>query len=162
VGDAVARIHVSRGSVTGVEMQAAARTHLVRTGALVLATGGIAGGGLVARADGTLEEPLLGLRVVAPAADAWLARDGLDPAGHPIDGAGVVVDARLRPLGPGGRPAFPNVAVAGGILAGQHAVRERCGDGVAIASGWRAAGELAAGAAGAPAVHEPASGRAQA
>ena len=34
--------------------------------------------------------------------------------------------------------------VAGALLFGQRALRERCGDGVAIASGWRAARELTA------------------
>ena len=48
IGEAVARIHVEGGRVTAVEMEAATRTHLIRTEALVLATGGIAGGGLVA------------------------------------------------------------------------------------------------------------------
>ena len=32
-----------------------------------------------------------------------------------------------------------NVFVVGALLAGQRALRERCGDGVAVASGWRAA-----------------------
>ncbi len=147
VGEAVARIEVEHGRVTAVEMEAATRRHRIRTYAVVLATGGLAGGGLVATAHGLVVEPLLGLHVEAPGVDAWLMRDALDPAGHPIEAAGIRTDPALRPLDPAtGRAAFPNVLVAGAMLVGQRALRERCGDGIAVASGWRAANELAADA----------------
>jgi len=156
IGEAVARIHVEGGRVTVVEMEAATRTHRIRTEALVLATGGIAGGGLVATGDGRILEPLLGLHVDAPEHDAWLVADALDPAGHPIESAGIPTDAGLRPLDPDGRPvAIANVLVAGALLAGQRSIRERCGDGVAVASGWRAANELAADATRTPIGREP-------
>jgi glycerol-3-phosphate dehydrogenase subunit B len=156
IGEAVARIHVEDGRVTAVEMEAATRSQVIRTGALVLATGGLAGGGLVATHDGRLVEPLLGLHVDAPEHEAWLVADALDPAGHPIEAAGVPTDGSLRPLAPDGRPAaLANVRVAGALLAGQRAVRERCGDGIAVASGWRAASELAGEAARTPIEREP-------
>jgi glycerol-3-phosphate dehydrogenase subunit B len=125
-----------------VAASAAVRERVIRTGGLVLATGGIAGGGLVGRADGRLEEPLLGLPVEAPSAGDWLSSDPFDPAGHPLDAAGIRTDAELRPVGPTGGPAFTNVAVVGSMLAGQRYLVERCGDGVAIASGFRAAAVL--------------------
>jgi glycerol-3-phosphate dehydrogenase subunit B len=160
VGEAVARIHVEGGRVVAVEMEAAARTHLIRTEALVLATGGIAGGGLVATGDGRIVEPLLNLHVDAPEQDAWLVADALDPAGHPIEAAGVATDAGLRPLAADGQPAaLANVVVAGALLAGQRSLRERCGDGIAVASGWRAANELAADATGTPFGREPLAAR---
>ncbi len=155
VGEAVARIHVEAGRVTAVEMEAATRTHLIRTEAIVLATGGIAGGGLVAHGDGRLAEPLLDLRVDAPEHDLWLVKDALDPAGHPIEAAGVPTDPGLRPLGPAHQVSHANVLVAGALLARQRALRERCGDGVAVASGWRAANQLAAGATRHPVGREP-------
>ncbi|MEO5963857.1 MAG: FAD-binding protein, partial [Candidatus Limnocylindrales bacterium] len=143
VGEMVARIEVEHGRVIAVEMEAATRSHRIRTDAVVLATGGIAGGGLVATGEGELVEPLLGLTVDAPAFDDWLLREALDPAGHPLEAAGVRTDHGLHPLDPAtGRAALANVLVAGAMLAGQRALRERCGDGVAIASGWRAAQEL--------------------
>ena len=147
IGEAVARIHVEDGRVTAVEMEAAARSQTIRTGALVLATGGLAGGGLVATHDGHIVEPLLGLHVDAPEHEEWLVADALDPAGHPIEAAGIVTDGGLRPLDPDGRPVpLANVRVAGALLAGQRSIRERCGDGIAVASGWRAANELVADA----------------
>jgi glycerol-3-phosphate dehydrogenase subunit B len=169
VGEAVARVRTEGDHVTAVELEAAARTHLIRTGALVLATGGLAGGGLVAHGDGSIVEPLLGLAVEAPKRDDWLRRDGLDPAGHPIEAAGIQTDDALRPVGRDGRPALTNVRVAGALLAGQRALLERCGDGVAVASGWRAAMELAGvtrassdGAVAGTGAAEPVSSRSQA
>jgi glycerol-3-phosphate dehydrogenase subunit B len=145
VGEEVIRIDRVRSRVTGVAVAAAARERLHRTGGLVLATGGLAGGGLVGRADGTLAEPLLGLSVEAPPMADWLASDPFDPAGHPLEAAGIRTDVSLRPLDAGGHPAFDNVAIAGSMLAGQRYLTERCGDGVAVASGRRAASTLAAG-----------------
>ena len=159
LGEAVAKVHVEAGRVTAVEMDAAARTHLIRTEAIVLATGGIAGGGLAALGDGRLVEPLLGLHVDAPEHDLWLVKDGLDPAGHPIEAAGVPTDPGLRPLGLEQRVSHGNVLVTGALLARQRALRERCGDGVAVASGWRAANQLAAGATRQPIVREPIAAR---
>ena len=143
VGEAVAHIEVKKRRVTAVAMEAAVRERLYRTEALVLATGGIAGGGLIGRSDGRLVEPLLGLPVEAPVADGWLATDPFDPAGHPLEAAGIRTDADLRPVDAGGSVTFDNVAVVGSLLAGQRYLSERCGDGVAIASGHRAAVTLA-------------------
>ncbi len=156
IGESVARIHVEDGRVTAVEMEAAARSQVIRTEALVLATGGIAGGGLVATHDGRIVEPLLGLHVDAPGHEEWLVADALDPAGHPIEAAGIPTDGGLRPLAQDGRPApLANVRVAGALLAGQRSIRERCGDGIAVTSGWRAANELAADATRTPIEREP-------
>ncbi len=146
IGEPVARIEREGDRVLAVHLEAAVRTFPIRTAALILATGSIAGGGLVGTPDGTLEEPVLGLPVEAPGVEDWLARDGLDPAGHPLEAAGIRTDARLRPVDPtSGAPVLANVFAAGALLAGQRALRERCGDGVAVASGWRAAGELIGG-----------------
>lgn len=150
VGEEVLRIDREERRVTAVAIAAAARERVFRTGGLVLATGGIAGGGLVGRADGTLVEPLLGLPVEAPAMDDWLAPDPFDPAGHPLEAAGIRTDDALRPIDTSGKVAFDNVAVVGSMLAGQRYLVERCGDGVAVASGRRAASTFGAAPAAAP------------
>jgi glycerol-3-phosphate dehydrogenase subunit B len=144
VGEEVVRIESARRRVTAVVAAAAARDRVFRTGGLVLATGGIAGGGLIGRADGTLVEPLLGLPVEAPASGEWLAPDPFDPAGQPLESAGVRTDDALRPVDGRGRVVFDNVAIVGSLLAGQRYLTERCGDGVAVASGGRAAAMFAA------------------
>ena len=142
VGEAVHAIEVEHGTAcVAVEMAAATRTHRIRTDAIVLATGGIAGGGLVATGDGRLVETLLDLHVEAPPTSttgSWPTRS--TRPGHPLEAAGIRTDAALRPLDPATqRAALPNVLVAGALLFGQRYLAERCGDGVAIASGWRAA-----------------------
>ena len=160
VGENVHRIEVVRRRVVAVELEAATRVHRINTDAVVLATGGIAGGGLIATGEGRLVEPLLGLHVEAPDFDAWLLREALDPAGHPIEAAGIRTDPGLHPLDPtSGKPAIANALVAGALLAGQRALRERSGDGIAIASGWRAAGELTRKPVRTPSGRTPAASR---
>jgi glycerol-3-phosphate dehydrogenase subunit B len=159
VGELVHRIETAGGRVTAVELEAATRAHRIRTDAVVLATGGIAGGGLVGTGDGHLVEPLLGLHVDAPVFEAWLVKEALDPAGHPIEAAGIRTDHALHPVDAAGSVSWPNVLVAGAMLAGQRQLRERCGDGVAIASGWRAATELVAETTRTPVGRTPAASR---
>lgn len=145
------------GRVSEVRVPAASREFVLSAGAFILATGGIAGGGIVADRPGSLVEAVLGLPVEGPADEPWLRADPFDPAGHPLELAGIRTDEALRPTGP--RRAGPgpaptvvagNVRVAGSLLAGQRYLRERCGDGVALASGrLAAAGSVAT--AGSPA-----------
>ena len=102
-------------------MAAATRTHRIRTDAIVLATGGIAGGGLVGTQDGRLVEPLLGLPVDAPDRRR-LARGRPARPGRSPDRVGGRPDRRCAPparpghaarrarttsasRGPAGRPA---------------------------------------------------------
>jgi glycerol-3-phosphate dehydrogenase subunit B len=151
VGEAVHGTVGSDGRVTELRAPAAAREFVLSAGAVLLATGGIAGGGLIAGEPGVLREAVLGLPVDGPPAGAWLLSDPFDPAGHPLETAGIRTDARLRPVSPraagqpdgqGSRPLAENVRIAGSLLAGQRYLRERCGDGVALASATLAAREL--------------------
>lgn len=150
IGEPVIRMESEDRRVTAVILSAAVRERRIRTAAVVLATGGIAGGGLIGLADGRVQEPILDLPVEAPPVEHWLADEPFDQAGHPLERAGIRTDADLRPLDASGTVHFENVAVVGALLAGQRAVAERCGDGVSIASGWRAAAVLGAGRAAGP------------
>ncbi len=119
----------------------------------VLATGGLAGGGL--RLEDGLVEPALGLPVsvagtVLPDPTTEL---GIDPAtlfdpaldgDHPILAAGVHVDGKGRPLGPDRIPVHENLWACGSVV-------ERCGGqagshvidpGASAASGWIVAGSV--------------------
>ena len=142
IGEPVIRMDTDGRRVTVVVLSAAVRERRIGAGAVVLATGGIAGGGLIGLADGRLQEPVLNLPVEAPRVEDWLAEQPMSDDGHPLERAGVRTDAQLRPIDAAGDVVFDNVIVAGSLLAGQRAVAERCGDGVAIASGWRAAATL--------------------
>ena len=146
LGEPVARVESRDGRIVSVSTTAATREVVTRVGAVVLATGGIEGGGLAGDPGGRVVDTVLGLPIDAPPIDAWMRGDALDPGGMPIAGVGVRTDAALRPIDPA-RPAdgpiFENVRVVGNSIGGQRWLRERCGDGVAIASAWRAAASLA-------------------
>jgi len=139
MGEPVVDVAREGRRVTAVSTSAATRQRTIRTGGVVLATGGIAGGGLIGTVEGRLLEPVLGLPTEAPPADRWLAHTPFDPVGHPLEAAGIRTDDRLRPVGADGKVVLENVAVVGSTLAGMHYLEERCGDGVAIASGFGAA-----------------------
>ena len=147
LGEPIARFEAKGRRVTSVATSAATREVVTRVGALVLATGGIEGGGLAGDPGGRLVDTVLGLPVHGPTIEHWMAGDALDPGGMPIAAAGLRTDAELRPVDPT-RPddgsLYENVRVVGNLLAGQRYLRERCGDGVALASAWRAAASLGA------------------
>jgi glycerol-3-phosphate dehydrogenase subunit B len=130
--------------VTELRAPAAARELVLSAGAVILATGGIAGGGIVADRPGSLVETVLGLPVEGPGPDAWLLDDPFDPAGHPLEACGIRTDVHLRPVASAApeRPLADNVRIVGSLLAGQRYLRERCGDGIALASARLAAREL--------------------
>jgi glycerol-3-phosphate dehydrogenase subunit B len=139
LGEPVSRFEAAGRRVERLATPAAIREYVVRAGAVVLATGGIVGGGIVGHPDGTLEEVVLGLPVQASPRDTWFARDPFDPAGHPVEAAGLATDDELRPRGPTGKAVYRNVRACGSLLGGQRWLREQCGDGVALASARRAA-----------------------
>jgi glycerol-3-phosphate dehydrogenase subunit B len=111
---------------------------------VVLATGGFASGGLELDSRWTARETALGLPVAGVPApgDERFSPGYFDD--HPIARAGVAVDAELRPAG------YENVLVAGATLAGAEPWREKSGDGISLATGYRAA-ELVADAVRQPA-----------
>ena len=76
-------------------------------------------------------------RRVARARSVRSSRPPARVGGHPDRRA-------LRPVDANGHVAYENVAVVGSLLAGQRYLVERCGDGVAIASGRRAASTFGA------------------
>jgi glycerol-3-phosphate dehydrogenase subunit B len=148
IGEPVIRIETTARRATTVVLSAAVRERRIGAGHVIIATGGIAGGGLIGMADGRLAEPLLDLPVEAPPVDDWLAEEPMAADGHPLELAGIRTDADLHPIDASGKVAFENVLVVGSLLAGQRYLAERCGDGVAIASARRAAATILAGPSG--------------
>jgi glycerol-3-phosphate dehydrogenase subunit B len=158
-GRAVGRVFEGR-NLRGVHVSRAEGDVVVRGRGFVLATGGLAGGGLVL--GRTLEEAALGL----PLADGDGAPieppsglHGIDrgllfstrPGGpHPVCRAGVAVDTELRPVG-AGELIVENLRVAGAVLAGHDPVADGSGLATALATGLHAGTRTAAAAnAGAP------------
>ncbi|NDV18638.1 anaerobic glycerol-3-phosphate dehydrogenase subunit B [Pseudodesulfovibrio sp. JC047] len=108
----------------------------------ILATGRFFGKGLRADREKVVE-PIFDVPVVQPAQrDAWHNPAFFAKQGHPINRAGVEVDARLRPIGPSGEPLHDTLFAAGAILAHHDWMRMKCGAGLAIATAFRAVKEL--------------------
>lgn len=106
---------------------------------LVLATGRFLSGGLVADRVKGIYEPLLGLPVAAPGSrEEWHREDFFDPSGHPVNKAGVCVDAGFRPVSADGNVLDPDLYAVGSIVAGQDWIREKSGAGIAVGSAWKA------------------------
>ena len=78
-----------------------------------------------------------------PSREQWHSPDLFDPAGHPVDRAGIVVDDAFRPVDITGKVVRPGLYAAGTILAHQDWLREKCGAGLAVATAWAAVAALA-------------------
>jgi glycerol-3-phosphate dehydrogenase subunit B len=141
LGARAAGPEVRDGRLTGVKIAAAARQAPRPCRWVVLATGGLASGGIEVDMGGNATETALGLPVrgLAPGEPAF----GPGYLGeHPIDTIGVRVDTSLRPVGPDGEPVYPNVRAAGAIIAGARPWREKSGDGISLSTGYLAAEEI--------------------
>jgi glycerol-3-phosphate dehydrogenase subunit B len=127
------------GRVESVEARAAGRTVRYRARWIVLATGGVATGGIVLDSRWQARETVLGLPLagaVEPGAERFSPRYFDE---HPFNAVGVAVDDGLRPVVPGGDRVCENVLVAGATLAGARPWKEKSGDGISLATGHRAA-----------------------
>ncbi|WP_221435736.1 glycerol-3-phosphate dehydrogenase subunit GlpB, partial [Aeromonas caviae] len=102
----------------------------------VLASGSFFSRGLESRLGG-IREPIFDADVLSLAErDAWAGRRLFDH--HPFMGFGVKTDDKLRVLR-GGKP-LANLYGAGSVLAHYDPIKEGSGSGVAVATGWQAAG----------------------
>jgi glycerol-3-phosphate dehydrogenase subunit B len=111
---------------------------LIKTRGILLATGRFLGKGLSADRK-QISESIFNLPVHQPVKrNQWHCYDFLDPAGHPVNRAGLVTDDRFRPLDRSGKPAHKGLFVAGSILAHQDWMRQKCGSGLAIATAYAA------------------------
>lgn len=125
------------GMVTAVLTEAAARNKPHRFGKYVVATGGILGGGIVTRQDGTAREVVFDLPVTLPISrQDWFEQDFMNPKGHPVYRAGLKVNQQFQPLNGGSEPVYPNVYAAGTTLSHSEVIRERSFEGVALATGF--------------------------
>jgi glycerol-3-phosphate dehydrogenase subunit B len=143
-----------RGRVSALRTRVGLREELRGADWVVLATGGFASGGIELDSRWTARETALGLPVTGvPEPGAERFRPGYFDD-HPMARAGVAVDRELRPVDSGGGdPPYETVLVAGATLAGAEPWREKSGDGLSLATGYRAADLVLAAstAAGSPA-----------
>jgi len=130
------------GRVTTVRARVGLREVAYGTDWVILATGGFASGGLELDSRWAGRETALGLPVtgIPPIGSERFRAAYFDS--HPIARAGLAVDADQRPVDGSGVPLFENVLVAGATLAGAEPWREKSGDGLSLATGYRAAGVI--------------------
>ncbi|MBX3061164.1 MAG: glycerol-3-phosphate dehydrogenase subunit GlpB, partial [Anaerolineae bacterium] len=123
------------GRVTAVHTETSGRPRQHRYERVVLATGGILGGGIVTNHAGEVCEVVFKLPLRHPENRLeWFRRDFLDKQGHPIYRAGVSVNEQFQPMN--GRVVYQNLYAAGNTLAGADSIIERSFDGVALATGY--------------------------
>jgi glycerol-3-phosphate dehydrogenase subunit B len=140
IGPAVVGAETANGRIDGVVAQAAARPTTYRARSFVLASGGLAAGGIQVDSYGKIREAVFDLALSGvPAADG---RPQFLPAyfdEQPLDRVGVPVDDRLRPTDGDRRPRYENLHAAGALLAGAVPWREASGNGLSLATGYTAA-----------------------
>ena len=114
------------------------RERSYRAQSFILATGGLFGGGLQA-APGQVRENIFNLPVQVPAeTDQWSQEHLFFTSGQPFGKFGVKVDDKMRPVDDAGNVLLENVFVAGKTLAGYDYCSEKSGNGVALATAYRA------------------------
>ena len=125
--------------VASVLVQNAARVRPYEARFYVLASGGFASGAIAMDSSWVVRERVFDLPVAGvPAVDherfgpRYLGR-------HPLGRAGISVDGSMRPLDAGGNVVYDNLFVVGASLGGSEPWREKSGDGISLASGYRAA-----------------------
>jgi glycerol-3-phosphate dehydrogenase subunit B len=124
--------------VTAVITSNIDRERTYNTRAVILATGGFFGGGIIADPD-NVHEAVLKLPVKAPAdREEWGTLKLFSGAAQPFAKIGIHVDSSLRPVDVHGKVLFENVYIAGRNLAGYDYCLEKSGNGVALVTGYHA------------------------
>jgi glycerol-3-phosphate dehydrogenase subunit B len=124
----------------GVVVPGASRPATYRAGRIILATGGLYGGGITSDHHGTLREAVFGLPVETPGAlGDWFDPQLISAASHPIHRAGVRANRAMQPVTADGRVLLEDVRVAGRLLAGCQPIAEGSTEGVWLATAYRAA-----------------------
>jgi glycerol-3-phosphate dehydrogenase subunit B len=112
--------------------------------AVVLATGGLVGGGIDSERD-RVYEPVFDCPVEVPEDRYdWSDADAFGP--HAFARFGVRIDEDARVLDADGDPLYANLTAAGGVVGGYDAAAEKSASGVSLATGY-AAGRTAAATA---------------
>jgi len=110
---------------------------------LLLASGRFLSGGLKADQQ-AVKEALIGLPVQQPdGRESWFSESYFDPAGHPVNRSGLVVNEDFQPLDFQHRIIDKRLYAAGILLANQDWIRQRCGAGLAIATAYKAVKNMA-------------------
>ncbi len=136
----VARGLVEDRQARGAAVPGAVREMLFRAGKVILATGGLYGGGIVADYQGCLRETIFDLPVMAPDnMSQWFDDRFIGGADHAIHRAGLRANQALQPVDAAGQVLLENVRIAGRSLGGYSPLAEGSSEGVWLATAYRAA-----------------------
>ncbi|ABO51347.1 glycerol 3-phosphate dehydrogenase (quinone) subunit B [Desulforamulus reducens MI-1] len=103
---------------------------------IILATGSFLGGGMEAQPGKVIETVFhLPIKVLD---EKWSAKEFLSLEGHPFSKFGIEVNNHLQPVNSQGEVVIKNIRVIGANLAGANYPIEKCGNGVALATGYKA------------------------
>jgi glycerol-3-phosphate dehydrogenase subunit B len=139
VGHPVVHGIVEGGRVRGVEVAAAGKLQAFRADAVILAGGGLYGGGLFSDDRGRIWEPLFNLPVQYNAdRTAWFNSELLDPNGHPVHRFGVKVDANMQAGLDGLHVIGHMLAQPEGDSINKLPAPHECSEGIAIATAYKA------------------------
>ncbi len=140
IGHPVVRGLIQDGRVTGVEVAAAGKPQRFIAGAVILATGGLYGGGLFSDDRGRIWESLFDLPIAASTErESWFNRQMLASEGHPVHRFGVRVNAAMQPIRGDGSPIAAGLYAAGHILAQPGTTPTAAiSEGVALATSYKA------------------------
>ncbi len=144
---ALGGVYIAGDTVTGGAIENGMITHIttknngaspVRASQYVLATGSFFSGGLISDAGG-MREPIFNLKADFDAERRqWHSPSLFAPKGHPFLEYGVATDESLHPVTQDG-DTVKNLYCTGALLSGCNPVREGCGGGSAVATGYHAA-----------------------
>jgi glycerol-3-phosphate dehydrogenase subunit B len=139
IGFPVIDARVDDGRCVALVTAGAARPYRWRGEQMILATGGIASGGILTESDGTVRESVFNLPLAGmPGDDTPRFQPGYFEA-HPFNQVGLEVDDCLRPVDSAGAVPIANLHAVGAMLAHAEPWREKSGDGISLATGYRAA-----------------------
>jgi glycerol-3-phosphate dehydrogenase len=140
IGPRVTGLTMQDGRVTGAIAETSAlRPRRIYADSVILATGGIYGGGLESDYQGKIVEVVAGIPLSdVPPLESWFDQPFTSGAAQPIHAVGVRTDMHMRPLGAGGTPHAAHLFACGRLLAGAQPIATGCTEGVDIASGMMA------------------------
>jgi len=134
-GARVVAVSQEGGRATGVVIESAGHPSELKADAIVLATGGLTGGGLDIDDHQTISEPICNLPLANVPGEPF-NDDPLTP--QPMWLVGVPVDAGMHPLDAGGQVVLPNLHAIGGLLAGSARSAEKTTQGISAGSAMAA------------------------
>ena len=126
------------GEVTAVQVQVAGSVKHVAADAVVYAAGGLDSGAFVLDSYGVLSDTVLGLPIFPSTRYEDLVTGDYWGEPQPLFGAGLKVDADMRPVAEDGSPVYANVYAAGGVIGGAQRHEEKSGEGIALGSAAQA------------------------